>query len=61
MHIRIYYQKLGGHIHCRVFTGKAKNSTHAKCGTLTFDEQEWSVVHDMLSSIAEVVPESSSE
>jgi len=57
MHIRIYFKQEGGHIHCRVFTAKAKNLTFAKNGTLVFDEEEWKTVFDMLSQIAEMIEE----
>lgn len=39
--IRLYYEKRGGHIHCRMFTGTATYVTHAKNGDLVFDENEW--------------------
>lgn len=57
MHLRIYYMKQGGHIHCRVFSAKAKNFTHAKNGTLVFSEEEWQTVFDMLSPFAEMIEE----
>lgn len=57
MHMRIYYTKQGGHIHCRVFTAKAKNFTHALAGTLVFNEDEWTTVFDMLNPIAEMIEE----
>lgn len=40
MIIRIYYEKLGGHYHCRVFTGLTLTSV-AKSGDLVFRENEW--------------------
>ncbi len=57
MSIRIYYEQRGWHIHCRVFTGKAKNQTHAKAGDLVFSADEWPDVHDRLLAIADVIPE----
>lgn len=57
MNLRIYYQQLGGHVHCRVLVGKAKGFTHAKSGDLVFRVEEWQIVLDMLRSIAEVLPE----
>ena len=48
-YIRIRWQKLGGHYHCRVFTTQNYNGTYAKCGDLTFDEREWPEVQDKLS------------
>lgn len=57
MNLRIYYKQLGGHVHCRVFVGKAKGFTHAKSGDLVFGAEEWPIISDMLRSIAEVLPE----
>jgi hypothetical protein len=34
--IRVYFKKLGGHIHCRVFGPQP-----GKSGDLTFREEEW--------------------
>ena len=49
-HIRIRYKKLGGHIHCRVFTSQnGPGYTYANCGSLVFDEREWPEVQDKLS------------
>jgi hypothetical protein len=59
MHIRVYFKQEGGHVHCRVYTAKAKNMTHGKAGTLVFDEAEWPVMHDVLNGIADVIPEES--
>ncbi len=58
MHLRVYYRQVGGHVHCRVFSGPSKEKTHAKNGDLTFSEAEWHAsVWDALVSIAEVVQE----
>ena len=57
MHMRIYYTKQGGHIHCRVYSAKAKNFTHAKNGTLVFTAEEWKTVFDMLNPLAEMIEE----
>ena len=57
MVIRIRYKQLGGHIHCRVFTAKAKNMTFAKVGDLIFSESEWDNVRDMLQSAIEFLPD----
>jgi hypothetical protein len=48
--IRVYFERRGAHVHCRVFT-------MGLCGTLTFDEQEWPTIADALSRIAQVIPE----
>jgi len=61
MHLRIYYTKQGGHIHCRVYSAKAKNFTHAKNGTLVFTEEEWPAIYEALNGIAEVLPEVADE
>ncbi len=55
-HMRVYYAKAGGHYHCRVFTAKASNLTHANCGTLVFVEEEWEGVQRLMQG-AEFVPE----
>ena len=57
MIIRIRYRLLGGHVHCRVFTGKAKNMTFAKVGDLIFSQDEWDDVRDQLHRTVEFVPE----
>ncbi len=48
-YIRIRYKKLGGHIHCRLFTSQVADGTYANCGELCFDENEWSDIRDKLS------------
>ena len=54
--MRIRYKKLGGHIHCRVFTAPWPDQTFAKVGELVFDEREWPDVRDMLRT-AQLVKE----
>jgi len=49
--MRIYWQLLGGHVHCRVFT------TGSKCGDLVFSEAEWPVWKGELSKIAQLFQE----
>ena len=58
--LRVYYKILGGHVHCRVFSGKAPDLTHAKNGDLALSVEEWNAdgVYDALSRIAEVREES---
>lgn len=41
MIIRVRYKQLGGHVHCRVFTAIGPDRTFAKCGELTFSNDEW--------------------
>jgi len=48
-YIRIRWNKLGGHIHCRVFTSQNVNGTFAKNGDLVFDEFEWPDILDKFS------------
>lgn len=58
MVIRIRYKQLGGHIHCRVFTAKAKNMTFQKHGELVFSVGlQWDMFRDMMHSAVEFVPE----
>ena len=37
---RLYYEKGGGHVHCRLFCGPIKGAL-GKCGDLTFREAEF--------------------
>lgn len=39
--MRVPFEKLGGHYHCRVFTARALGSSFMKNGDLVFDEREW--------------------
>jgi hypothetical protein len=39
--MKVWYEKLGGHYHCTVFTARAPHLTFAHCGELVFDELEW--------------------
>ena len=57
MHLRIRAKKIGTHYHCRVFSGREENSTHARNGELIFSENEWLEVKEQLSRIAEVIDE----
>ena len=54
-YIRIRWQKLGGHIHCRMFTTQTKDGTFAKNGEVVFDEREWPEVKAKLSGAVEFV------
>lgn len=44
MHMRIYWAKAGGHVHCRVFTATNPTSTGTKSGDLVFNQVEWPMV-----------------
>ena len=57
MIIRMYYSKIGRHVHCRLFTGKATNMTFAKSGDLVFREEEWDDIQDMLHSAITFIKE----
>lgn len=39
--LRLRYAKAGGHVHCRLFSARDPRQTYAKCGDLTFSEDEW--------------------
>jgi hypothetical protein len=40
-HFRYRWRKLGDHIHVNVWTGPARELTHARNGTLVFRDDEW--------------------
>lgn len=48
-YIRIRYEKVGGHFHCRVFTSQVADGTYANCGSLVFDEREFPDIRAELS------------
>ena len=50
-YIRVRYEKLGGHFHCRLFTTQTQHGTYAKCGDLVFNEREFPEVQNQLSAI----------
>ena len=56
--LRLRYRKLGGHYHCRVFTGMS-NGTLAKCGELVFDQADWDQIARLFRD-AQIVPEENS-
>lgn len=57
--IRIRWEQVGGHVHCRVFTSRAVNQTFANCGDVVFDEREWPDVRASFErGRIEVLPES---
>ena len=51
--MRLRYRILGGHVHCRVFTG-TPGYTFAKCGDLTFSIKEWPQVLVMLEMVDDI-------
>lgn len=48
--IKLYYEKRGAHVHCRVFF-------NGKAGDLVFCEREWEAVRLRLELSVEVIPE----
>jgi len=58
MNIRIYYQKLGGHYHCRVFTSMAPALTFEKSGDLVFRESEWDAIQHVWKGSCEFISDS---
>ena len=53
--IRVYYKIIGGHVHCRVFSGPDIHLTHGKNGDLVFSVKEWeSGVKEKLQRVADV-------
>lgn len=55
--MRVRFEKLGGHYHCRVFTAQQIGQMFAKNGELVFDEREWPDI-PLLMRGAEFVEES---
>ena len=41
MHFRVRYQRLGAHVHVRLFSASRAELTHGKNGDLCFREEEW--------------------
>ena len=52
---RVRAEKLGGHIHCNVFSSPVPNQTFGKNGTLIFDEREWPMARERLERFANEV------
>jgi hypothetical protein len=57
IHLRLRVKKLGGHYHCRLFSGASATATHARNGELVFDEKEWPAAREQFKQIAEVIEE----
>ena len=55
---RFYWQRQGGHIHCRVFSGPANDQTFAKCGDLVFQREEWAEARAKLERIGSMKEDS---
>lgn len=58
-HLRLRYRQAGGHTHVRVFCGEA-GFTLAKCGDLTFRNEEWDEIQKLLRN-AEIIPEADTQ
>lgn len=58
-HLRLRFKQVGGHTHVRVFCGE-QGFTLAKCGELTFRNDEWDDIQKLLRN-AEIVPEDRTE
>jgi hypothetical protein len=50
MIFRIYWQKIGGHTHMRVFAGR-KDATLGKCGDLVMRNEEFLVFNERLWTV----------
>ena len=48
---RIWFRKLGGHYHCRMFSARNPHETFAKNGELVFDEQEFDSVKAAMPAV----------
>jgi hypothetical protein len=57
--LRIRWRKLGGHYHCRIFTG-VEGMTFANCGELVFDEDDWKQIMRLFHT-AEFIADGDSE
>ncbi len=49
-HFRIRYEQLGGHVHCRLFSGVAQDLTHGKCGHFTMSDSDFSDFRHLVES-----------
>lgn len=47
--MKVLYEKLGGHYHCRFFTAKTPTAAFGCCGDLVFDEKEWEEVKRIIA------------
>ncbi len=47
---RIYWKVAGGHTHTRWFSGANPNAVFGKCGDLTFANDEWESLRQILSA-----------
>lgn len=54
---RVRYEKLGAHIHCRVFSASNPSGTFAKLGDLTMDEKDWDSFRDQVGGGWQFLPE----
>jgi hypothetical protein len=54
MILRIYYRRLGGHVHCRVFTT-------GLVGELVFGQDEWPDIVEKLACVATFINDEATE
>lgn len=58
--LKVYYEKHGGHYHCRLFIGE-HNQTFAKVGELTFDENDWKQLPNIFTHATLFINETTKE
>lgn len=56
--LRIRWRKLGGHYHCRIFSG-IEGQTFAKLGEIVLDEDDWKHVGSFFGFAAEFIEDAS--
>jgi hypothetical protein len=49
-YFRIYYKIEGGHTHTRWFSGGNREAVMGKCGDLTFVNDEWDAMREILEA-----------
>lgn len=54
---RVRYLKIGGHIHCRVFSAENPSGTFMRLGVLVMDEKDWDSFRDQIGSGWQLLPE----
>lgn len=59
--LKLYWEQLGGHIHCRSFSGVSPANTHALNGQLVFDSREWPLVKERLATIYTLIEEQATQ
>ena len=49
-HFRLRFERLGIHVHCRLFAGPRREATHGKCGDITMRDDEFTDFRDLVKS-----------